>query len=108
MLGALSGYGLMASNGAADLLVDYIAVRPRKPRFLKQRCQNGRVPFSDVTLHVTRPFCSATLIGLRGALEAPRFPDIEAGCPDATAPWHPPCSPSVCEGRPLPIRAHPS
>ena len=27
-LGALSGYGLMASNGAADLLADYIAERP--------------------------------------------------------------------------------
>lgn len=28
VLGALSGYGLMASNGAADLLADYIAERP--------------------------------------------------------------------------------
>jgi glycine/D-amino acid oxidase-like deaminating enzyme len=27
-LGALSGYGLMSSNGAADLLADYIAERP--------------------------------------------------------------------------------
>jgi sarcosine oxidase, subunit beta len=28
VLGALSGYGLMAANGAADLLADYIAERP--------------------------------------------------------------------------------
>ena len=28
VLGALSGYGLMASNGAADLLADYVAERP--------------------------------------------------------------------------------
>jgi glycine/D-amino acid oxidase-like deaminating enzyme len=28
VLGALSGYGLMASNGAADLVADYIAERP--------------------------------------------------------------------------------
>jgi glycine/D-amino acid oxidase-like deaminating enzyme len=28
VLGALSGYGLMASNGAADLLADYISGRP--------------------------------------------------------------------------------
>ena len=28
VLGALSGYGLMASNGAADLIADYIAERP--------------------------------------------------------------------------------
>ena len=28
VLGALSGYGLMASNGAADLLADHIAERP--------------------------------------------------------------------------------
>jgi glycine/D-amino acid oxidase-like deaminating enzyme len=28
VLGALSGYGLMASNGAADLLADYISERP--------------------------------------------------------------------------------
>jgi glycine/D-amino acid oxidase-like deaminating enzyme len=28
MIGALSGYGMMASNGAADLLADYIAERP--------------------------------------------------------------------------------
>lgn len=32
VLGALSGYGLMASNGAADLLADYIAGRPL-PRY---------------------------------------------------------------------------
>jgi glycine/D-amino acid oxidase-like deaminating enzyme len=31
VLGALSGYGLMASNGAADLLADYIAGRPLPP-----------------------------------------------------------------------------
>ncbi|MBI2206983.1 MAG: FAD-binding oxidoreductase [Candidatus Rokubacteria bacterium] len=31
VLGALSGYGLMASNGAADLLADYIAERPLPP-----------------------------------------------------------------------------
>ena len=28
IIGALSGYGMMASNGAADLLADYIAERP--------------------------------------------------------------------------------
>lgn len=28
VIGALSGYGMMASNGAADLLADYIAERP--------------------------------------------------------------------------------
>jgi len=28
VIGALSGYGLMASNGAADLLADYICERP--------------------------------------------------------------------------------
>ncbi len=28
VLGALSGYGLMASNGAADLVADYVAERP--------------------------------------------------------------------------------
>ncbi|HEV8615058.1 MAG TPA: FAD-dependent oxidoreductase, partial [Methylomirabilota bacterium] len=28
VLGALSGYGLMASNGAADLLADHISGRP--------------------------------------------------------------------------------
>jgi glycine/D-amino acid oxidase-like deaminating enzyme len=32
MIGALSGYGMMASNGAADLLADYIAERPL-PRY---------------------------------------------------------------------------
>jgi glycine/D-amino acid oxidase-like deaminating enzyme len=32
VLGALSGYGLMASNGAADLLADYIAEQPL-PRY---------------------------------------------------------------------------
>jgi len=32
VLGALSGYGLMASNGAAELLADYIAGRPL-PRY---------------------------------------------------------------------------
>jgi glycine/D-amino acid oxidase-like deaminating enzyme len=32
VMGALSGYGLMASNGAADLLADYIAERPL-PRY---------------------------------------------------------------------------
>jgi glycine/D-amino acid oxidase-like deaminating enzyme len=31
VLGALSGYGLMAASGAADLLVDYIAERPLPP-----------------------------------------------------------------------------
>ncbi|HET7876144.1 MAG TPA: FAD-dependent oxidoreductase [Methylomirabilota bacterium] len=31
LLGALSGYGLMAANGAADLLADYIAERPLPP-----------------------------------------------------------------------------
>jgi glycine/D-amino acid oxidase-like deaminating enzyme len=31
VLGALSGYGLMASNGAADLLADYITERPLSP-----------------------------------------------------------------------------
>ena len=31
VLGALSGYGLMASNGAADLLADHIAERPLPP-----------------------------------------------------------------------------
>ena len=31
VLGALSGYGLMASNGAADLLADHIAGRPLPP-----------------------------------------------------------------------------
>jgi glycine/D-amino acid oxidase-like deaminating enzyme len=31
VLGALSGYGLMAANGAADLLADYIAGRPLPP-----------------------------------------------------------------------------
>jgi glycine/D-amino acid oxidase-like deaminating enzyme len=34
VLGGLSGYGLMASNGAADLLADYIAGRPL-PRYAK-------------------------------------------------------------------------
>ena len=28
VIGALSGYGLMAANGAADLLADYVAERP--------------------------------------------------------------------------------
>ena len=28
VIGALSGYGMMASNGAADLLADHIAERP--------------------------------------------------------------------------------
>jgi glycine/D-amino acid oxidase-like deaminating enzyme len=28
VIGALSGYGMMASNGAADLLADYVAARP--------------------------------------------------------------------------------
>jgi glycine/D-amino acid oxidase-like deaminating enzyme len=32
IIGALSGYGLMAANGAADLLADYIAERPL-PRY---------------------------------------------------------------------------
>ena len=32
VIGALSGYGLMASNGAADLLADYICARPL-PRY---------------------------------------------------------------------------
>jgi glycine/D-amino acid oxidase-like deaminating enzyme len=32
VIGALSGYGLMAANGAADLLADYIAERPL-PRY---------------------------------------------------------------------------
>ena len=32
VIGALSGYGMMASNGAADLLADYIAERPL-PRY---------------------------------------------------------------------------
>src|SRR4029450_5727269 len=32
ILGALSGYGLMSSNGAADLLADHIAGRPL-PRY---------------------------------------------------------------------------
>ncbi len=32
VLGALSGYGLMASNGAADLLADHVAGRPL-PRY---------------------------------------------------------------------------
>jgi len=32
IIGALSGYGMMASNGAADLLADYIADRPL-PRY---------------------------------------------------------------------------
>ncbi|HXH82005.1 MAG TPA: FAD-dependent oxidoreductase, partial [Candidatus Tectomicrobia bacterium] len=31
VLGALSGYGLMASNGAADLLADHVAGRPLPP-----------------------------------------------------------------------------
>jgi sarcosine oxidase, subunit beta len=31
VIGALSGYGLMNSNGAADLLADYIAERPLPP-----------------------------------------------------------------------------
>jgi glycine/D-amino acid oxidase-like deaminating enzyme len=31
VLGALSGYGLMVANGAADLLADYIAERPLPP-----------------------------------------------------------------------------
>ncbi|MCI0547942.1 MAG: FAD-binding oxidoreductase [Candidatus Rokubacteria bacterium] len=31
VLGALSGYGIMASNGAADLLADHIAERPLPP-----------------------------------------------------------------------------
>lgn len=31
VIGALSGYGLMAANGAADLLADYIAERPLPP-----------------------------------------------------------------------------
>ncbi|MGH7333927.1 MAG: NAD(P)/FAD-dependent oxidoreductase [Candidatus Rokuibacteriota bacterium] len=31
VIGALSGYGLMAANGAADLLADYIADRPLPP-----------------------------------------------------------------------------
>jgi glycine/D-amino acid oxidase-like deaminating enzyme len=31
IIGALSGYGLMSSNGAADLLADYIAARPLPP-----------------------------------------------------------------------------
>jgi glycine/D-amino acid oxidase-like deaminating enzyme len=31
VLGALSGYGLMASNGGADLLADYITERPLPP-----------------------------------------------------------------------------
>jgi glycine/D-amino acid oxidase-like deaminating enzyme len=31
VIGALSGYGMMASNGAADLLADYIAERPLPP-----------------------------------------------------------------------------
>jgi sarcosine oxidase, subunit beta len=40
VLGALSGYGLMASNGAADLLADHIAGRrlpPYAPAFLLSR-----------------------------------------------------------------------
>jgi len=32
VIGALSGYGMMASNGASDLLADYIAGRP-PPRY---------------------------------------------------------------------------
>jgi glycine/D-amino acid oxidase-like deaminating enzyme len=32
VIGALSGYGMMSSNGAADLLADYIAERPL-PRY---------------------------------------------------------------------------
>ena len=32
VIGALSGYGMMASNGAADLLADHIAERPL-PRY---------------------------------------------------------------------------
>ena len=32
VIGALSGYGMMASNSAADLLADYIAERPL-PRY---------------------------------------------------------------------------
>jgi len=35
VLGALSGYGLMASNGAAELLADYIAGRPL-PRYARR------------------------------------------------------------------------
>ena len=31
IIGALSGYGMMASNGAADLLADHIAERPLPP-----------------------------------------------------------------------------
>jgi glycine/D-amino acid oxidase-like deaminating enzyme len=31
VLGGLSGYGLMSSNGAADLLADHIAGRPLPP-----------------------------------------------------------------------------
>ncbi|HYS91998.1 MAG TPA: FAD-binding oxidoreductase, partial [Candidatus Acidoferrales bacterium] len=31
VIGALSGYGMMSSNGAADLLADYIAERPLPP-----------------------------------------------------------------------------
>jgi len=40
VLGALSGYGLMSSNGAADLLADHITARalPRyAPAFLPSR-----------------------------------------------------------------------
>jgi len=40
VLGALSGYGLMASNGAADLLADHITGRPLPayaPAFLLSR-----------------------------------------------------------------------
>ncbi len=43
MIGALSGYGMMASNGAADLLADYIAERPLPryaPAFRLDRYEN--------------------------------------------------------------------
>src|SRR6266446_1281908 len=43
VIGALSGYGMMASNGAADLLADYIAERPLPryaPAFRPDRYEN--------------------------------------------------------------------
>jgi glycine/D-amino acid oxidase-like deaminating enzyme len=43
IIGALSGYGMMASNGAADLLADYIAERPLPryaPAFRLDRYEN--------------------------------------------------------------------
>jgi len=43
VIGALSGYGMMASNGAADLLADYLAERPLPryaPAFRLERYEN--------------------------------------------------------------------